>query len=275
MFLYFVILGALIGAAAAQQKKFSVALGAICGAFLGPLAVFLYFVKGDLNNCPQCDKKISVNAKVCPYCAHSMIPRNQPIITNPPAPLLTPEKPVKLKTTTPDYLTITQDILKGSTLSENQIIAISVAAETQNKKALEQALGDSDFVWPWFDQAKAAFNAADQWPDLAAWTWFETEPDPDEKPGETKKRKRAKRMLLITSIQGRYFNTQRHEQLAMMMVDMGCSIKLEIDDPAANVIVSNYQFDPTNNKHVPPFFPGDTTTLKSASPREQRATAFS
>jgi len=272
MFLYFVILGALIGAAAAQKKKFSVVLGAICGALLGPLAVFLYFVKGDLNNCPQCDKKISKKAKVCPYCAHSMIESKKSAPVMHPAP--TTQKALKTKTA-PDYLTVTQDILKGSTLSENQIIAISVAAETQNNKAMEQALGDSDFVWPWFDQAKAAFNAADQWPDLAAWSWFETEPDPLEKPSETKKRKRAKRMLLITSIQARYFNTQRHEQLAMMVIDMGCSVKLEIDDPATNVIVSNYQFDPTNNKHVPPFFPGDTTTLKSASPREQRAAAMS
>lgn len=273
MFLYFMVLGALIGAAAAQKKKFSVVLGAICGAFLGPLAVLLYFVKGDLKNCPQCDKKISAKAKVCPYCAHSMIARKQTTTTNPPAPLLTPEKPVRLKTATPDYLTITKEILKGSTLPQRAIIAISVAAETQNKKALEQALGDDDFSWPWFDQAKAAFKAAGEWPDLAAWTWFETDPDPLEKPSETKKRKRAKRMLLISSIQARYYNTQRHEQLVMMVVDMGCDVTLDISDPAANAVIDGYQFDPTNNKHVPPFFPGDTTSLKSVSPRERSAMA--
>lgn len=269
MFFYFLILGAFIGAAAAQRKKFNIALGAICGAWLGPFAVFLYLVKGNLVNCPQCDKKISNKAKVCPYCTHSMTAAVLAKTVERTPPAFLPEQPKKVRTQGTDYLKITQDILKGSTLSDQTIIAISVAAETENLKALEQALGDEDFSWPWFDKTKAAFDAAEVWPDLAGWSWFEGDPDPLETPNETKKRRRAKRVLLISSIQTRFYNTQRHEQLAMMVIDMGCTVTLVINDPAVDVVVRNYHFDPDDSKNVPPFFPGDTTSLKSNSPRKQ------
>jgi hypothetical protein len=48
--LFWIVLGALIGVAAAQRKGFSVVAGVVGGALLGPLAVLMFFVSGGMGH---------------------------------------------------------------------------------------------------------------------------------------------------------------------------------------------------------------------------------
>tara|TARA_Y100001934_G_C12201707_1_gene701528 strand:+ start:347 stop:1054 length:708 start_codon:yes stop_codon:yes gene_type:complete len=76
-------------------------------------------------------------------------------------------------------------------------------------------------------------------------------------------RLQAKFSLLESSIRSLAYNSQRHEQLAMMVIDMGFNVTLSDIDPAAELFSKNYQFNVRNSKNVPPFYPGDTTSLSS------------
>ena len=67
------LFGALIGGLAAQKKGFSVVLGVVGGAFLGPLALLMFFVssvgKGDKQKkCPSCAEWIKAEATICKHC---------------------------------------------------------------------------------------------------------------------------------------------------------------------------------------------------------------
>lgn len=82
-FLFWALLGALIGIAAAQRKGFSVAGGVIGGLLLGPLAVLLFFVSGvtrgdQQRKCPHCAEWVKPEAKVCKHC-HRDLPVLEPV----------------------------------------------------------------------------------------------------------------------------------------------------------------------------------------------------
>jgi hypothetical protein len=80
-FLFWALLGALIGISAAQRRGFHVAAGVIGGLLLGPLAFLMYFVSGvagrDSANrkCPFCAEWIKLEATVCKHC-HREVPPN-------------------------------------------------------------------------------------------------------------------------------------------------------------------------------------------------------
>lgn len=79
MLLFWPLLGAAIGAYAAQKKGFSTVGGVIGGLLLGPLAFLLFFVSGVVSaneqqrKCPFCAEWIRPEAKVCKHC-HKDVP---------------------------------------------------------------------------------------------------------------------------------------------------------------------------------------------------------
>lgn len=82
MFLFWALIGALIGLAAAQKKGFSIAGGIIGGILLGPLAFLMFFISGvssaDANRrkCPSCAEWVKGEAKVCKHCGKDLPLRN-------------------------------------------------------------------------------------------------------------------------------------------------------------------------------------------------------
>jgi phosphotransferase system glucose/maltose/N-acetylglucosamine-specific IIC component len=78
-FLFWALLGALIGISAAQRRGFSVVAGVIGGLLLGPFAFLMYFVSGvtrgdATRKCPYCAEWIKAEAKVCKHCRHEVPP---------------------------------------------------------------------------------------------------------------------------------------------------------------------------------------------------------
>ena len=67
-FLFWALIGALIGVSAAKKRGLGTASGVVGGMLLGPLAVLMCFVSGDRKRCPECDEWISKKAKICPHC---------------------------------------------------------------------------------------------------------------------------------------------------------------------------------------------------------------
>jgi len=82
LFIFWALLGALIGISAAQHRGFSIAGGIIGGLLLGPLAFLLFFMSGlvshnDMNankKCPHCAEWVKADAKVCKYCGRDIPP---------------------------------------------------------------------------------------------------------------------------------------------------------------------------------------------------------
>lgn len=78
MILFWPLIGALIGVAAAQKRGFSTVVGVLGGLLLGPLAFLMFFVsgvsKGDRQRkCPYCAEFVKVEAIVCKHC-HKELP---------------------------------------------------------------------------------------------------------------------------------------------------------------------------------------------------------
>jgi hypothetical protein len=79
MLLFWALLGALIGVAAAQKKGFSIVAGAIGGMLLGPFSLLMFLVSGVSSGdrrrkCPSCAEWVQAAAKVCKHCHHELPP---------------------------------------------------------------------------------------------------------------------------------------------------------------------------------------------------------
>ncbi len=72
--LFWVLVGSLLGFAAANKKGFAPVAGILAGALLGPFAVLLFLVSGILSpaehqrRCPHCAEWIAPEATVCKHC---------------------------------------------------------------------------------------------------------------------------------------------------------------------------------------------------------------
>jgi hypothetical protein len=77
--LFWPVLGAAIGYAAAQKKGFSTISGLLGGLLLGPFAFLMFFVSGIASSseqqrkCPYCAEWIRPEATVCKHC-HKEVP---------------------------------------------------------------------------------------------------------------------------------------------------------------------------------------------------------
>ena len=77
------IIGVLLGIAAAQKRGFSVLAGALGGLLLGPLAVLLFLVSGVARSdrtrkCPYCAELVKAEAIVCKHCGRDLVVETAP-----------------------------------------------------------------------------------------------------------------------------------------------------------------------------------------------------
>jgi hypothetical protein len=70
---FWLVLGILVGIAAAQRKGFSPIAGAIGGMLLGILSPLLYLVSADRQKCPYCASWIDKTASVCRHCGRDVL----------------------------------------------------------------------------------------------------------------------------------------------------------------------------------------------------------
>lgn len=73
LLLSWLLLGTLLGIAAAQKRGFSVVAGGLGGLLLGPLAFLMFWVSGvtrgdDSRRCPHCAEFVKVQATICKHC---------------------------------------------------------------------------------------------------------------------------------------------------------------------------------------------------------------
>ncbi len=76
MLYFWVLIGALIGISAALHRGFNIVAGLLAGALLGPFAIMMYGVSGDVHaqpnrvKCEHCDAWIPPDVHACPRCRH-------------------------------------------------------------------------------------------------------------------------------------------------------------------------------------------------------------
>ena len=86
MLLFWLVIGGLIGAWAAQRKGFSTLGGVLGGILLGPLAFLMFFVSGKVSSneqqrkCPHCAEWIKPEAAVCKHCSRDIEPQQVPTV---------------------------------------------------------------------------------------------------------------------------------------------------------------------------------------------------
>ncbi len=69
---FWVIIGALMGFAAARIKSFNVVGGIISGILLGPLALLMFLCSEGRKKCPFCANKIKKQVRICPHCKKAL-----------------------------------------------------------------------------------------------------------------------------------------------------------------------------------------------------------
>ena len=78
VFLFFPLLGVLIGLAAARAKGLGTASGVIGGLLLGPLAFLMFLCSSNKKRCLYCEEWIEKNARICPFCTKSQQKQSAP-----------------------------------------------------------------------------------------------------------------------------------------------------------------------------------------------------
>jgi len=68
------LIGALVGVAAANHKGFSTVTGVIGGLLLGILSPLMFFISADRKKCLYCAEWMKEETSVCPHCQ-----RDQPV----------------------------------------------------------------------------------------------------------------------------------------------------------------------------------------------------
>lgn len=79
VFLFFPLLGVLIGLAAARAKGLGTASGVIGGLLLGPLAFLMFLCSSNKKRCLYCEEWIEKNARICPFCTKSQQKQSAPM----------------------------------------------------------------------------------------------------------------------------------------------------------------------------------------------------
>ena len=143
--LFWPLLGALIGAAAAQKKGFSTAAGAAGGALLGPFAFLIFFVSGvspgeQQKKCPFCAEWVKAEAKVCKHC-HRDLTDGQRL----------PVHRAKVETTKVQFKGLIAVLIFLAGLG----IAIPIASRYLQEKAREDVRREQERLLP-FDTARRA-----------------------------------------------------------------------------------------------------------------------
>jgi hypothetical protein len=80
MLLYWLLIGPLIGALAAQRRGYSIVGGILGGLLLGPLAFLMFFISGIFSSkeqgkkCSYCAEFVKREATVCKHCGKDLPP---------------------------------------------------------------------------------------------------------------------------------------------------------------------------------------------------------
>ena len=70
--LFFWVLFALVGVAAAKRRGFSEVAGLIGGLLLGPFSILMFLISSSKQKCPHCAEWIKKEATVCPRCQRDL-----------------------------------------------------------------------------------------------------------------------------------------------------------------------------------------------------------
>ena len=141
----------------------------------------------------------------------------------------------------------------------------------QLDRHLEQSLADAEWTWPWFEQWAVYFDRQGAWPFL--WPCLEPDIDPDDDdppvylPAELVAYRRAAIAPLIASVAAKMAYRDRNESRPIPKW-FGWRLSM-LDDKVENQIAERYRpaVEAGDLTHLPPYFPGDRTTLQRVSRR--------
>ncbi len=134
------------------------------------------------------------------------------------------------------------------------------------EKQAAETLGNVPWIWPWFEKWEAKFTQWDAFP----YSWPDLLPDEDEieewSPEEMAVLRRQEMAPLILHTAEKIFYASKH-MLPYKTGDMRMPESwrlVQMDDPTENRIAATYEANIAAGdlSVVPPFFPGDRTTLQ-------------